>query len=740
DGTPEFESYLHHPGDPSSISSMRITSFREDREGRMWIGTLGGGLNLYDPNNNSFRRFMHDPALGTTVSSNEITSIENSSDGSLWVGTVSSGLNLFDRTTSGFVRYKSDPADPRSLASDNVYSLFTDRGGVLWVGAGGLNMFNPGLQRFGCSGPPGILKEHLEGKSIYALLEDGKGQIWAGSYHDGVARLDPETSRVKWYTVQAGNSNSISSNSITAMAEDRAGNIWVSTAGSGLNRLDPATGKWTRFRENKEQSETAGMDHISGIVVDDVGTVWIATSDQGIICYHPDSDTYHSYRTDAADPSSLSGNYLLRIFKDGQGDIWIGTWGAGLNRFEREGEGFTRFMSEPTDPASLPDNIVHSIYEQVLDTARLLWVGTANGLASMDPDDTGKGFRPSAANTELPSHSVYGTLFDSQGQQWISTNAGISVFNSKNNILKHYTHRDGLPGNEYNAGAFLELSQGFFAFGGIGGLLVFHPDSVKESTFQPEVALTSFSILNEQVHSGIDLNAMESITLSHRQNFFSFEFASMDFSDPQKNRFMYALEGIDGDWISSGDRNFASYTKIDPGDYLFRVRGTNSDGRWSEQETLISLSITPPFWQRWWFRGTLIAIVLMAFYAIHLYRIRRVREIERLRTRIASDLHDDIGSALTRISVHSQQIMSQEELGLIRRSTGKINELSREMVSTMSDIVWSIDARNDTLADFLSRMQDLTHSLLSDQDIQVSFKHKGMDVRRPLKVHVRQNL
>jgi signal transduction histidine kinase len=133
-------------------------------------------------------------------------------------------------------------------------------------------------------------------------------------------------------------------------------------------------------------------------------------------------------------------------------------------------------------------------------------------------------------------------------------------------------------------------------------------------------------------------------------------------------------------------------------------------------------------------------MALMSFYGIHLYRIRRVREIERLRIRIASDLHDDIGSALTRISVHSQQIMSQEELGIIRRSTGKINELSREMLTTMSDIVWSIDARNDTLADFLSRMQDLTHSLLSDQDIRVSFKHKGMDVRRPLKVHVRQNL
>lgn len=739
-GSPEFESFIHDPVDPSSLSSMRITSFEEDQEGRIWIGTLGGGVNIFDGKSPGFKRFVHTPDDGSSLSSNDITSIEISSDGSCWVGTVASGLNLFDPEIPGFVRISSDPGSAESLTSDNVYSLFIDRGGVLWVGAGGLNIYDPGLLRFGSSGLLGILREFLKDKSIYAILEDSKGRIWAGSYHNGVAVLDPKTSRVSHYTYQSDNSNSISSNSITAMAEDLEGKIWISTAGGGLNRLDPGTGIWTRFREKKEDSETAGLNNISGIVVDDAGTVWIASSDQGIICYSIEEDSYSSFRTDASDPTSLSGNYLLRIFKDSRGDIWTGTWGAGLNRYSVTGEGFTRFMSDPSDKTSLPDNIVHSIYEQDLDTARLLWVGTARGLASIDPDHPDKGFRLSAANAVLPSLSVYGVLFDKHGKQWISTNAGISAFHTGEGVLKHYTHRDGLPGNEYNAGASLELSQGLFAFGGIGGLLVFNPDSVDESTFQPQVALTSFSILNEHTLGGIDLNAMESISLSHRQNFFSFEFASMDFSDPQKNNFMYVLEGIDDDWIVSGERNYASYTKIDPGHYLFRVRGTNRDGNWSENEASINLSITPPFWQRWWFRGTLIAIALMSFYGVHLYRIRRVREIERLRTRIASDLHDDIGSALTRISVFSQQIMSQEELGRIRKATAKINELSREVLTTMSDIVWSIDARNDTLADVLSRIQDLTHMLLTDQDVIVSFKHKGMDAKKPLKVHIRQNL
>ena len=740
DGSPVFERIIHDPEDSGSISSNRITSFLEDQEGNMWIGTLGGGVNLYDSNNRCFKRFQNDPNDAGSLSSNDITSIEKLSDGSLWIGTVSNGLNRFDIENRKITRYRSDPADLNSIASDNVYSVCTDRGGLLWVGAGGLNIFNPGLLRFNCSGPPGALKKQLAGKSVYSIFEDSKGYIWVGSHHHGVARLDPETARVKWFSHLPGDPNSISSNSVSDFAEDREGKIWISTAGGGLNRLDPLTGQWKQFRERKELFETTGMDHISGIVLDKDGMIWIATSDNGIICFNPETDLYRSFRTDAANPDSLSGDYLLRIFMDSRGDIWIGTWGAGLNRFDREGDCFTRYMNDPENPTSLPGNIVHSIHERNMDTTRVIWIGTASGMASFNPDDPAAGFTRSPANAKLPSRSVYGMLFDRQGNQWISTNAGISRYNPGDGSLKHYTHRDGLPGSEYNAGAFLQLRQGAFAFGGISGLLVFYPDSVDESSFQPQMALTSFAVLNEQIYEGIDLNTMEQITLSYKQNFFSFEFASMDFSDPRENRFMYKMDGIDDEWITSGERNFASYTKIDPGDYLFRVRGTNSDGRWSDHEISIGVVITPPFWQRWWFRGALIVVLLMAFYAIHLYRIQQVREIERLRTRIASDLHDDIGSALTRISVHSQQIMAHKEIERIMQSTEKINELSRDTISTMSDIVWSIDARNDTLADFLSRMQDLTHNLLSEKDISVSFRHTGMESRRPLRVEVRQNL
>jgi len=740
DGSPVFESFLYDPDDQTSIGSMRITSFCEDQKGRLWIGTLGGGLNLYDPQARSFRRFSHDPENAASLSSNDITSIESTRDGSMWIATVSRGLNRFDPESESFTRFKNDPSDPGSIASDNVYCVFADQGGVLWVGAGGLNIFNPDLLRFSPAGNIAALKQALEGRPVYAINEDSNGFIWAGTLADGLVRLDQESGDLQWFRHLPEDSNCISSNSVTSIAEDPEGMIWISTNGGGLNRLDPYRGQWKHFRERTDRPETRGLDNISGIVADEEGLIWIATSEDGIISYDTGKDHYRSFRNDPADPASLSGNYLLRIFMDSRGDIWVGVWGAGLNRFDRDSGQFVRYMSVEADPHSIPGNIVHSIFEQDLDTARIIWAGTDRGLASLDPDRPGNGFTRSPVNAQLPSRSIYGMLTDRSGKQWISTNAGISMYNPEDQSFKYYTHRDGLPGNEFNAGAFMQLGQGMFAFGGTGGLLVFHPDSVHESCFEPPVALTSFSVLNEQLFDGFTLNAMEQIVLSHKQNFFSFEFASMDFSDPRKNRFMYMMEGIDGDWILSGERNFASYTKIDPGDYLFRVRGSNSDGRWSKQEVSMRVEITPPLWQRWWFRSIMIAMGLMLIYAIHLYRIRRVREIERLRTRIASDLHDDVGSALTRISVHSQQILARKDPDRIVQSTEKINELSRDTISTMSDIVWSIDARNDTLADFLGRMQDLTHHMLSERDISVSFTQKGMDGKRPMRVELRQNL
>ncbi len=248
DGLPKFKHYSIDPDDPTSIGSMRITSFCEDQEGRLWVGTLGGGLNMFDPAVEGFKRFQHDPDDVASLSSNDITSMELLADGSLWIATVSKGLNRFDPETESFTRFSNDPSDQGSIASDNVYCVFVDQGGVLWVGAGGLNIFNPGLLRFAPGGRFEALKQELEGHPVYAIYEDRNGFVWVGTLASGVARLEPERGEVNWYRHFQDRSNSISSNSVSAITEDAEGNIWISTNGGGLNRLDPDSGRLESFQ------------------------------------------------------------------------------------------------------------------------------------------------------------------------------------------------------------------------------------------------------------------------------------------------------------------------------------------------------------------------------------------------------------------------------------------------------------------------------------------------------------
>ncbi|MBN2698350.1 MAG: hypothetical protein JXR52_05945 [Bacteroidales bacterium] len=735
-----FECFRRDPRDPGSISSNRITAFEQEPDGTLWIGTLGGGINRFDTLPGTFSRYLHQKSDPFSLSSNDITSLETGTDGSLWIGTVSSGLNRFRKAEKRFIRDHHDKNDAFTLLADAVYSIYKSRDGMVWVGAGGLNLYHPELTNFHCSCALATLIEGVKNINVNALFEDSQGYLWAGTQASGLYLFDPKHEKTVHYRYDPDNPTSLSHNDVSAIAEDRTGSIWVATRGGGLNKFDRSAERFTHFREREGKPETAGLNYISGLVIDDSDNLWIATSDNGVIRFNPGKDHYESFRSVPNDPNTLSGDYLLRIFLDSRGDIWIGSWGGGLNRLNPATGLFTRFLSTQGDSLSLPGNIIHSIYETIEHGKRTLWIGTENGLATLDPDQTEKGFQQPDINRRLPVKSIYGILPDTLDNIWLSSTSGLFRFNRNDGTLKMYDSRDGLPNNEFNAGTFLELRTGEFVFGSSSGLLIFEPANTSESTYEPEIAFTAFSVLNLKIYDGIRLNTMESIKLSYKENFISFEFASMDFSDPGKNRFQYKLEGLDANWIESGNRHYASYTDLDPGRYRFVVKGTNSDEVWSSDEASIHIVITPPFWQRWWFRGLLLLMVVLLFLFLHLYRVNRIREIERLRIRIASDLHDDVGSALTRIGIHSQQMTAEMNESHIAETCAKINTLSREVISTMSDIVWSIDARNDRMEDLLERMMDFAHGALSEKEIAVTFDHHGLDTDRTIPIRVRQNL
>jgi two-component sensor histidine kinase len=343
----------------------------------------------------------------------------------------------------------------------------------------------------------------------------------------------------------------------------------------------------------------------------------------------------------------------------------------------------------------------------------------------------------------LPSDVVYGILEDSSGNLWLSTNYGLSRFNQDTETFKNFDTRDGLLGNEYNTGAWARTAEGTFLFGGVNGASEFNPDSLVDNPFIAPVVLTGFNIFDKPAVLKKSITSTEEITLSYRDNYFSFEFASLDFSTPDRNQYAYMLEGLDRDWIRAGTRRFAGYTHLDAGRYVFRVKGTNGDGVWNEAGASVRIIITPPFWKTWWFIVLLIMAIGGGIAFLIVNRVRQLLAIERLRSKIAADLHDDIGAGLTEISIMGEVITQKlppESRRLILPEAEKIGETARGLVSSMSDIVWLVDPRRDSLYDLVSRLGDSFKETMNTLNIQ--FKTENLQSLKSvrLKMEYRQHL
>jgi signal transduction histidine kinase len=292
---------------------------------------------------------------------------------------------------------------------------------------------------------------------------------------------------------------------------------------------------------------------------------------------------------------------------------------------------------------------------------------------------------------------------------------------------------DGLQSNEFNSNAALKSSTGDFYFGGINGFNIFRPAHFNADTVPPKLVINSFKVFNQ------DYPVQDETLLEYYENYISFQFAAIEFSSPEKIRYAYRLEGSDRDWVDAGDRRYADYTDLGPGKYTFHVRATNADGYVSEGKA-ISVIINPPFWKRWWFVMISVIVCASIIYSIHRYRLAQSLKVERLRNKIASDLHDEVGSSLTRISIYSELVQSGTEATQSKSYLKSISEMSREIVSTMSDIVWSIDNRNDSTGALILRMKDFATEVFQAKNIEMSFVVEGVDESRTLDPALKQNI
>jgi sugar lactone lactonase YvrE len=419
--------------------------------------------------------------------------------------------------------------------------------------------------------------------------------------------------------------------------------IWIGTNGGGINRFDRKTGKFTRFLHDPNDPASLSLNEIRSVYQDRTGALWIGTYGGGLDKLIPgDSPVFQHYRNDPDDPNSLSNDFVRATFEDSDGDFWVGTEGGGLNKFDREKETFTHYLSDPSNPHSLNNDYIFSIHE---DRSGYLWLSTwGGGINKFDKQS--EEFTHYTEEDGLPNDAVYGIMEDAQGNLWMSTNNGLSRFNPETKTFRNFTVQDGLQNNEFNGGSFFMSKSGEMFFGGIAGFNSFYPENIEDNPYVPPVVITSFSKLNEEVELHKPFSEIEGLTLSHKDYVFSFEFAALDFTAPEKNMYAYRMEGLDEDWVhTNSKKRYATYTTLAPGTYTFRVKGSNSDGVWNEQGTSMKITIVPPFWKTMWFR-LISALILMSLVAVwYRRRSKNIELIAELRTAREAQMsimpHDD---------------------------------------------------------------------------------------------------
>ncbi|MCX6170039.1 MAG: SpoIIE family protein phosphatase [Ignavibacteriales bacterium] len=636
-----FTVFLNEPGNSKSISHNEIYSIYCDRSGILWIGTRGGGLNkLIPPTKNnslsSFIRYKNVPGNPGSINNDQVYAIYEDTNGTLWIGTNGGGLNIFDRKTESFRHYLHNPLNPASLSYNEVRSIFEDRSGLIWIGTygGGIDLVNRGRKKFNLyskiPNTPNSLNENI----VWSIYEDNSGIIWIGTHGGGLNSLDRSKKLYTHYLHDPNNTNSLSHNIVRLVFEDKESNFWVGTNGGGLNLFYKATGNFKSFTHRENDTYSISYNELRSIYQDRSGTIWIGTNGGGLNKMIFDnnkksSPKFITYRNSPDDQNSLSNDFVRVIFEDHNGNFWIGTQGGGLNKFDREKNIFTHYRAKSGDIKSINNDYIFAIYE---DSHNRLWLGTWGG-GLIEFDVLNKTFRSYTIKNGLPSDAIYGMLEDEDGFLWISTNNGLAKFDPDKKTFKNFNVSDGLQNNEFNGGSFFKSKNGEMFFGGIGGFNSFYPKEIKDNTHIPPVVITSFKKLNREVTFERPINTINEIELSNEDYLFSFEFASLDFNSPPKNMYAYKMEGLDENWITTtADKRYAVYTTLSPGKYVFHVKGSNNDGIWNETGTSINIIILPPFWKTWWF----IAICLMLTGGLFVFSLKRrmknVRILTELRT------------------------------------------------------------------------------------------------------------
>ncbi len=720
---PDEELFTHYQNDPNneySLSHNSVRAIYQDSEGALWIGT-DNGLNKLQSGSERFIRFEGGINNASGLSSTEISSIFEDSSGVLWIGTVGGGLNFFDRESETFSNYQNDSHDPFSLSNNFVISIFQDREGWLWFGtaAGGLNKLDIDKRVFTHYQHDPDNPNSLSDNWVRSFYEDPSGTIWIGTGGGGLNQFDPENERFTHYVNNPSNPDSLSNNHVSQISQDSEGMLWVGT-GRGIDKLDPSTGIFTHYQHDPDDSSSLSENNnVWTIIEDKNGVLWVGTNGGGLDRFDRETEAFTRYRHDPKDPQSLIHNDVWNIIQTQDGTLWIST-GDGLDRYEPETESFTHYQNDPDNPSSLSHNFVGGLLEIQND---VLWIGTVGGGLNK-LDRASEKFTHFRRKEGLPSDVVMGIIDDDQGNIWISSINGLTKFDPRTEAFQNYNELDGLHFKGFNGGALIKSSDGRIYAGGLEGFITFYPDQIHNNPYTPPIVVSKIYLDGEEIFTDLPSGDVKEIKLEWPIDAFEFEYAALSYTNPDENQYSYYLEGLEESWNEVGTRRYGRYTSLPGGTYTLHIKGSNNDGLWNETGTMVNITVVPPYWETWWFRGAVLLLLVGAAIGGFRLRIRNLearslelesqvelrtselmkieedlkksemeKAISEERNRLARDLHDSVTQSiysLTLLAEAGQRMIERGDLQQAESNHSRLREIAQQALQEMRLLVYEL--------------------------------------------------
>lgn len=637
----------------NQIVERAALSIEESESGVIWIGTAGEGVLLYDRTNNALRKFEVKPD-NKAINSLAILALESDENDDLWIGGVPvrdfigsereniSGLLKLNYKSKEIRAFLADPKDPQSLSSNRILSLLVDKTGVLWVGAdiSGLNVYDKSVTKFSLvtTGPEEYNKVKGPIRGFY--LDENK-ILWIASQGGGLISYDRSKEKYEVFNYNKNNPSSISTDAAQNIYDDGK-YLWIGTQ-QGLNRFDKKTKSFKRYYiDPSNPASRFNAINYNIVEIDKLpGYLWFGTNGSGLVRFDKEKETFKKYTYDPEDQTSLNNraNFVRTVWYSEKrpDELWTGTTN-GINILNLNDETFRYYNHDPKDSTSLSHPNVMNFYE---DENGYIWVATYGGGLNRFDLKTEKFLRFTQENSDLPNNGVYGSLSDEEGNLWISTNSGITKLNPITFEFRNYTVDDGLQSEEFNGGSYYKAPDGEMFFGGIRGFNFFYPSEIADNKFIPNIVITDIKIFNESIKVGEDsplkvqISKTEEIVLAYWQNDISFEYVALHFSNPSKNKYAFKLENYEDEWRYVGDIRIATYTNLDPGEYIFRVKGSNNDGIWNEEGRAIRLIIRPPWWKTIWAYSAYVLLLFVGGLSFDRYQRARIKNIEQRRAQLA---------------------------------------------------------------------------------------------------------